>query len=463
MPLRIAVIVGDLLTAAVVFAVVSALRFPWGDWEVAWDQVGLQPLPTAVVAGLIWVGWLWLLGTYRLRLRLSVRGETVQILEAAALQAVSTFAVLFLVHLDSVSRLFLLLYFGALTAMTIVERAVIREAFYAMRRRGRSARYALIVGTGIAAQEWADLLESHRGLGIRVIGHLSEEHEPPPVVTRPILGTVYDLEPVMAGRVTDEVGIALPTESWGLVKAIASIALEGGKIVRIPMRDGTFTLPGGRIDELEGTPVLSIARGPERFAALAVKRLVDIAGAVAGLVLLSPLLLVVAIYIRARDGAPVLFRQTRVGVYGRPFTHIQFRPMTRDAEARLDDVRPLNEMNGHVFKVTDDPRITPWGARLRRTSIDELPQLWNVLRGDMSLVGPRPPLPSEVDGYDLWHRRKLSMKPGITGLQQVEGRRDPEFDHWVTLDLDYIDRWSLWLDAQLLFRTVPAVVSRSGR
>jgi exopolysaccharide biosynthesis polyprenyl glycosylphosphotransferase len=283
------------------------------------------------------------------------------------------------------------------------------------------------------------------------------------VVTRPVLGPVVDMEAVLAGRVVDEVGIALPPESWGLVQAIASVALEGGRIVRIPLRDGTFTLPGGRVDDLEGVPVLSIVRGPDRFVALALKRLVDIVGAIAGLVLLSPLVLVVAVYIRAKDGVPIHFRQTRVGVNGRPFTLIKFRTMTRDAEARLDDVRSLNEMNGRLFKVTDDPRITPWGRILRKTSIDELPQLWNVLRGEMSLVGPRPPLPHEVEGYDLWHRRKLSMKPGMTGLQQVEGRRDPEFDHWVTLDLEYIDRWSLWLDTQLILRTIPAVLSGGGR
>jgi exopolysaccharide biosynthesis polyprenyl glycosylphosphotransferase len=462
-PLRIAVIVGDLATAVIVFVAVSALRFSWGDWDVAWQQVNLDPLPTAVAAGAVWVFWLWLLGAYRLRLRLSIRGDAEQILEAAALEAVFTFAILFLFHYDSVSRLFLLAYFAALAAVTIAERAGVRATFFALRARGRSARYALVVGTGEAAQEWADLLEGHRGLGITVIGHLSDEHEPPRVVARPVLGDAVDLETILAGRVVDEVGIALPPESWGLVQAIASVALEAGKIVRIPLRDGTFTIPGGRVDDLEGVPVLSIARGPERFAALAVKRLLDIVGAIVGLVLLSPIFLFVAVSIRAKDGSPVLFRQTRTGEHGRTFTIVKFRTMTRDAEAHLDEVRPQNEMSGNLFKMTNDPRITPWGRALRTTSIDELPQLWNVLKGDMSLVGPRPPLPREVEGYDLWHRRKLSMKPGITGLQQVEGRRDPEFDHWVALDLEYIDRWSLWLDTQLILRTIPAVILGSGR
>jgi lipopolysaccharide/colanic/teichoic acid biosynthesis glycosyltransferase len=132
--------------------------------------------------------------------------------------------------------------------------------------------------------------------------------------------------------------------------------------------------------------------------------------------------------------------------------------MAVDAEERLAELKAANEIAGHAFKLSNDPRVTPVGRFLRRTSLDELPQLWNVLRGEMSLVGPRPPLPTEVAGYDLWHRRRLSMKPGITGLWQVRGRRDPEFDRWVESDLEYIDRWSLWLDIKILFRTIPAAV-----
>ena len=154
----------------------------------------------------------------------------------------------------------------------------------------------------------------------------------------------------------------------------------------------------------------------------------------------------------------MLFRQARVGLHGRTFQMLKFRSMVPDAEARVDELKRSNEINGHAFKVTDDPRVTRIGRRLRRYSLDELPQLWNVLRGDMSLVGPRPPLPTEVTGYDLWHRRRLSMKPGITGLWQVRARHEPEFDRWVEDDLEYIDRWSLWLDIQILARTIPAAL-----
>jgi len=171
----------------------------------------------------------------------------------------------------------------------------------------------------------------------------------------------------------------------------------------------------------------------------------------------------VAIAIKRDSEGPVFFRQERVGLHGRAFMLVKFRSMCLDAEDQLDDLRDDNEINGHAFKLNNDPRTTGFGRFLRRSSLDELPQLWNVLRGQMSLVGPRPPLPSEVANYDTWHRRRLSMKPGITGLWQVGSRHSPEFDHWVEQDLDYIDSWSLWLDFKIIARTLPAVLGGTGR
>ncbi len=163
--------------------------------------------------------------------------------------------------------------------------------------------------------------------------------------------------------------------------------------------------------------------------------------------------------VRLDGHGPVLFRQTRIGLHGRPFTMLKFRTMVPDAEERLGELTELNEISGHAFKIAVDPRVTRAGRFLRRTSLDELPQFWNVLRGQMSLVGPRPPIAAEVAGYDLWHRRRLSMKPGITGLWQVSARLEEEFDRWVELDLTYIDRWSLWLDLKIMVRTLPAMLA----
>jgi len=177
----------------------------------------------------------------------------------------------------------------------------------------------------------------------------------------------------------------------------------------------------------------------------------------------APFFALLAGLVKLDSPGGAFFRQERVGLHGRPFKVVKFRSMCSDAEQRLDDLRGHNVIRGHAFKMERDPRVTRVGRFLRRTSLDELPQLWNVLRGEMSLVGPRPPLPCEVVKYDVWHRRRLSMKPGMTGLWQIGARRHPEFDHWVKKDLEYIDRWSFWLDLKIIARTVPAMLAGQGR
>jgi exopolysaccharide biosynthesis polyprenyl glycosylphosphotransferase len=193
-----------------------------------------------------------------------------------------------------------------------------------------------------------------------------------------------------------------------------------------------------------------------------VKKMIDRIGALAGLILSLPVMLITALIIKLEDGGPILFRQVRSGHNGRPFTMLKFRTMIPDAEKLRDTLEERNEMAGPVFKIKNDPRITRVGAFLRRMSIDELPQFINVLKGDMSLVGPRPPLPDEVSHYDRWQRRKLSVKPGLTCLWQINGRNKIDFEDWMKLDLEYIDNWSLWLDTKILVRTIPAVFKRDG-
>src|SRR5439155_3028267 len=222
--------------------------------------------------------------------------------------------------------------------------------------------------------------------------------------------------------------------------------------------DAGLTVPGARVEEFDGIAIASLVYGPDRTLALVAKRLFVLSLASIALVILSPVLAMVAAWVRLRDGSGVLFSQVRVGLHGRPFTIHKFRTMVQDAEERYEEVVQLSDTTGPAFKMTNDPRITRTGATLRRFSLDELPQLWNVVRGDMSLVGPRPAPPREVAGYDLWHRRRLSMKPGITGLWQVRARRDEDFDRRASIDLEYIDRWSLLLDLRIIVETVPALV-----
>jgi exopolysaccharide biosynthesis polyprenyl glycosylphosphotransferase len=463
MPLRLALMLGDGASAAAVFLIISFVRFGDGAALAFSSRTGIDIRLAAILFGVGWVLALWYHGLYRLRVRWQLRTEAKDITRSILLYAAITLASLFVVHRDDVSRLFLLAIFITQPIVTFAERSLLRVAFSYLRARGYNARFMLVVGTGRLAQEFADLVEARAGLGIRVVGHVSVPLEPAPVVTRPILGTIEDIEQIFHANIVDEVAACLPRELAGYLEPVASLAADEGKTVRIPVDLHEGTLLNAREEEFEGLLIRSLVHDGQREAGLAIKRLIDIVGSVVGLVILSPLLLGTALAIRLRDGAPILFRQTRVGLHGRHFTIVKFRTMIPGAEERLSEVAHLNERTGAAFKATNDPRLSRLGRTLRRTSIDELPQLWNVLKGEMSLVGPRPPLPSEVVEYDIWHRRRLSMKPGITGLWQVEMRHEASFDRWVELDLNYIDRWTLWLDLRILLRTMPSVLMARGR
>jgi exopolysaccharide biosynthesis polyprenyl glycosylphosphotransferase len=217
-------------------------------------------------------------------------------------------------------------------------------------------------------------------------------------------------------------------------------------------------------DDLHGRPIMVFRSAPEASWQGIAKQVVDLLGALVMLTVLSPLFLLVAVLIRLTSPGPVFFRQLRCGLNGAPFTMYKFRTMVTDAEQRKEELAKFNEMSGPVFKMTQDPRVVPVGRLLRKYSIDEWPQLWNVLRGEMSLVGPRPLPVEEVRRFDdLAHRRRLSVKPGLTCLWQVSGRNKVvDFKEWVRLDLEYIDNWSLWLDVKILLRTIPAVISGAG-
>jgi len=478
--LRLGLMSADAISAFGVFILVSILRFGPTNWEAYWASLGLDGRVVAALYGVGWITVLWLFGLYRLRVRWSARTEVIDVARAVLLLAVATFVLLFWLKLPNVSRQFLLLLFPSQLVLTVASRFILRWAFAAARERGMNARFILIVGTGVPAQAFADRIEARREMGLHVIGHLSEPSTDRdlirgtiwPVTTkshpqvhptiRPILGTLDDIEDVLHTQIVDEVAICLPTSQLSLVEPITRLCEDEGRIVRIPTDETGLTLPGARIEEFDGIRILSLVYGPDRTLGLIGKRALDIIAGIVGLVLLSPVFLVVAAVMLVAEGRPVVFRQVRVGLHGRPFQIVKFRTMTADAEQRFHEVAGLSDTRGAAFKMTNDPRITRIGRVLRKTSIDELPQLWNVLLGEMSIVGPRPAPPREVAEYDVWHRRRLSMKPGITGLWQVEARLDEEFDERARLDLTYIDRWSMWLDIKIIARTIPALVSNPG-
>jgi exopolysaccharide biosynthesis polyprenyl glycosylphosphotransferase len=464
MALRVGLMVGDAITAILVFLGVSVLRFRDGGAAAdLWQLLGIDIRAAALFFAATWVAVLWMFGLYRLSVRWRLWTEIRDIARATVVVAAFTLSFLFLVKQVDVSRLFLILLFVAQPMVTLLGRVGLRSAFEASRARGHDPRFMLVAGTGQLAQDFADRVERHPGLGLQIIGHLVAPQERTWAVSRPILGSIEEIGEILHSRVVDEVAICLPPEAAQYLEPITGLAAGEGKTVRIAVDPIEEILPSAIQEEFDGFLVRSLIHDGQREAGLILKRLIDIVGSAAGLVILSPLLLLTALAIRVGDGRPVFFGQTRVGLHGRPFTIYKFRTMVVDAEDRLDEVRHMNERHGAAFKAAADPRVTPIGRFLRRTSIDELPQLWNVLVGSMSLVGPRPPLPDEVAEYDVWHRRRLSMKPGITGLWQVEARHDPDFDRWVEHDLVYIDGWSIWLDVKILLKTLPALLVHGGR
>ncbi len=430
------------------------------DFQFAFPD---DPRPVILAYAVFWPLVLWSQGLNRLRARWTARGEIIDVLRATAIFVAVILSLLFLFKLPDVSRSLLLTLFPGLAVSAIVTRVVLRRIQVFLRDRGRNTRFMLILGTTPVSQTFADLVESHHALGLRVIGHLTTGSDDDADPTRPILGRLEDIEEILHTNVVDEVAICLPFSQWSRIDDLARLCEEEGKIVRIPMHVLERTLTSGRVEEFEGVPIYSLLSGPDRILSLLAKRALDVVGGTVLAILLTPAMLLIAALIVRDSPGPAVFRQRRVGLHGRTFDVHKFRTMNLDAEERLAELVDRNEINGNAFKMTNDPRVTRLGGWLRRTSLDELPQLWNVVRGEMSLVGPRPPLPSEVSGYDIWHRRRLSMKPGMTGLWQIRARREPDFDRWVETDLEYIDGWSFWLDLKIIAQTIPAVVGRTGR
>lgn len=279
----------------------------------------------------------------------------------------------------------------------------------------------------------------------------------------PLLGELNDLPSYISQHPVDRIVFTLPNDGR-IDKLAATLQLCRDMGIEIVFLPQLAILPGAqiRVEYFFGMPVVQYTNTPQQVGALLLKQAMDVIFALTALVLLLPVFAVIAVCIKLDSPGPVFFSQMRSGLQGRPFRCLKFRTMHVNAEQRLAELRHLNEMSGPVFKMKNDPRVTRIGRFLRKYSLDELPQFINVLMGDMSLVGPRPPLPAEVAQYEPWQRRRLAVKPGLTCIWQVSGRNNLDFDRWVKLDLEYIDQWSLALDCKLPMQTVLAVVRGTG-
>jgi exopolysaccharide biosynthesis polyprenyl glycosylphosphotransferase len=325
------------------------------------------------------------------------------------------------------------------------------------------AKRAVIFGTGPHAQRVADMVLASPELDTKLTGFL-DYHRTGMWRYRdiPLIGKPDRLEEIITNGQVDAVFVAVEPEDIPRSRSLFNTAEQMGVCVFVMPNVYYPTVSKIRPTYINGMPALVYRSAPENRVALFAKAVIDRVGALIGLALSAPIMLATSLLIKLESKGPVLFKQVRAGENGKNFHLYKFRTMCIDAEDKKAALSTRNEMSGPVFKIREDPRVTTIGRLLRKFSIDELPQFVNVLKGEMSLVGPRPPLPSEVSGYQPWQHRKLSVKPGVTCLWQINGRNQVDFDEWMRLDLEYIDNWSLALDTKILLKTLPAVLKGTG-
>jgi exopolysaccharide biosynthesis polyprenyl glycosylphosphotransferase len=376
---------------------------------------------------------------------------------------------LYLIHAEDISRSVVLITVALVTVSLSLRRLIYRLLIYRRFERGEGTRNVLIVGTGPEAHALRHHLESLRHLGYTFKGFI--DFPGPDSFSGPdlrfaassgdVVGTLDTLFQSTRQHFVDEIFFTTACER-GIVQDVLQQARTHGVDLRVvpDMYDGlAWNSP---IEYIGQFPTIPLHRGHVPEMGLLLKRVMDMVLAGLTLVILSPVLLAIAVAVRLDSPGPVFYSSERIGKKGRVFRCIKFRTMVRDAEKRRADVMHMNERDGVLFKIADDPRITRLGRFLRRYSLDELPQFINVFRGEMSIVGPRPPLASEVREYKLSHLRRLDVMPGITGLWQVQARQDPSFDNYISLDVAYVDNWSILLDMKILLRTVAVVLAGTG-
>jgi exopolysaccharide biosynthesis polyprenyl glycosylphosphotransferase len=370
----------------------------------------------------------------------------------------------------SFNTLNILVFWTGVTATGVVSRLFLRLVLMSARRSGYNYRYLLIIGANSRANEVAHKIDARPELGYKIVGFVAEndnarETWPQQSTHRgEVLGKLDELQGVLKRERVDEMMVCLPVESrFSDIVTIIQHARDLGVVVRLMpnLQDDTL-FKNIHLEEFDGQHVVTMFR-EQMLLQLLAKRMVDATLSLSALIVLAPLMIVVAILIKITSPGPVLFAQDRVGMNQRRFRIYKFRSMVVDAEAKKEELAHLNEIpDGPAFKIKNDPRITKIGRFIRKTSIDELPQLFNVLHGEMSLVGPRPPLPDEVKNYEWLFRKRLSVKPGITCVWQISGRSNTTFERWMEMDSEYIDNWSIWLDMKILLKTVPAVLLGRG-
>jgi len=438
--------------------------------DISYYAVYIGLLPVLLV---IWGSLLSYFGMYKQAGIVRISDALLIVIKTALIGFVLFGSYIFILRMqEDVSRLFVGFIFIIAAFLISIEKIGIAIAYKAISRKESSFRSSLIVfsrvlvvGTNKRARNFMDLVNKNQDWGIIIAGlvDIDPGKKGERISGHEIIGSLDDIPEIISQSIIDEVVFIVPRAWLSKIENAMLYCESAGLKVNVAVNLFDLKFSKAKQTDLFGFPLLTFESTSSKLGQLFLKRVVDFIIAGLGLIVLAPLFLAVTILIKLSSEGPVFFKQLRCGLYGRKFQFYKFRTMIADAETKLKDLLKYNEMDGPVFKMQNDPRITKIGKWLRKFSIDELPQLWNVVKGDMSLVGPRPPIPHEVENYDIWQRRRLSMRPGITCLWQASGRNEiADFKDWMKLDLEYIDNWSLALDFKILFKTVPVVLFGIG-
>jgi exopolysaccharide biosynthesis polyprenyl glycosylphosphotransferase len=414
-----------------------------------------------VVFSLYLVVFARIYGLYRspdVRSGLNEQRLTVQTTLTAGLMLCGT---LYVMKQYTVSRvvvaLTIVITLGFLMARRAIERKMMQRRFL----QGRETRNVMIVGHGRVAHALRNHLQALPHMGFRFMGFVSLEEDAEDAANLQIIGNIHNCVALARSLFVDEIYFSTPAEKQTVISVVDEARANGIEVRVVPdLYDGlAWNAP---VEFIGQFPTIPLHQREFPRGAFLIKRVLDVLLSSLALLVLSPFMLLISLLIRMDSPGPIFYRAERIGRKGRTFTCLKFRTMVANADTMQEDLAHKNERDGILFKMSNDPRITPVGARLRKYSLDELPQFFNVLKGDMSLVGPRPPLASEVEKYDLSHLRRLDVLPGITGLWQVEARQDPSFDSYISLDTAYVENWNLLLDLRILARTVGVVLAGTG-
>ena len=417
-----------------------------------------------VIFPLVWITLMELQGMYQNFRIKSYKKVLFTIVHSGFWATVASGSLVFLLKMTLTSRLYIATYSTSAIILLAIEKKLMYRLLDYLHSKGFNQINLLIVGTGKRAKEFISLVEKHADWGFNIVGLIDDDHDlyGHKIEGYRVLGRLQDIPFILHRKVVDRVIFVVP-RLWlhRIEDSIKSCEREG---IHASIAMDLYDLHIAQIHQTDffEFPLLEFVTFSAKEWQLFLKRIFDIVFSSIAIIFFLPLILITIAAIKATSKGPIFFKQKRAGLNGRLFTLYKFRSMIVGAEMKRRELEKMNEMDGPVFKIRSDPRITAIGRILRKTSIDELPQLFNVLKGDMSIVGPRPPLQIEVEMYEFWQRRRLSLKPGITCIWQVSGRNNISFERWMEMDLEYIDNWSLWKDFVILFKTIKVVLTGYG-